>query len=104
MTKTSRSRQYPASWEPSMIANVVSWTLAMAVLAADPAPPTPCTPVQAGAWAPMNVAGAPTMGEIVEVKSAFLGGGKWWLWNGYLPLTDSAVFDARCNAWRRTTM
>jgi hypothetical protein len=99
MTGTSRSRQYPATEEASMIANVVGWTLALAALAADPAP---CTSVQPGAWAPMATAGAPELGEIADPQTRLLGGARWWLWNADEPLTASAVFDARCNAWRPT--
>lgn len=85
-----------------MIMNVLGGFLVAVALASDPG--GPCTPVQSGAWTAMSTAGAPEMGEVVEIKSAFLGGGTWWLWNGYQPLTDSAVFDARCNAWRPTAM
>jgi hypothetical protein len=80
---------------------MISNLLLAVALASDP---VPCTPVQSGAWVEMRISGAPEMGEVFEIKSAHLGGGKWWLWNGYQPLTDSAVFDARCNAWRPTAM
>jgi hypothetical protein len=84
-----------------MIANLLAGALVWASLAAGP---NPCTPVQTGAWAPMATAGAPELGEVADPQTRLLGGARWWLWNAYQPLTASAVFDARCNAWRPTSM
>lgn len=84
-----------------MIANVLGWALVAAALSADP---TPCTSVQPGAWTPMATGGAPELGDLAFPKTRLLGGARWWLWNAHQPLTASAVFDARCNAWRPTAM
>jgi hypothetical protein len=48
--------------------------------------------------------GPPRIGEVADVQTGFLSPSKWWLWNAFEPLSDSRVFDARCNAWRRTTV
>ncbi len=76
--------------------------LAAATVAAA-AEPEPCTPSKPGAWVPMAVAGGPEIGEVADVRTGFLGRSKWWFWDSFQPLTDGRVFDARCNAWRRTS-
>jgi len=75
--------------------------LAAAPVAAEPAP---CMPPQSGTWSPMALAEGPRFSDIADVRTGFLGSSKWWLWDSFEPLTESRVFDARCNAWRRTTL
>lgn len=94
-----------------MIEKVLSFTLALATLAACRVPPapradlvTPCARARPGAWTPMSVEGAPEIVDMSGVKTGLLGHEKWWLWDTSYPLADSRVFDARCNAWRPTTM
>ncbi len=77
-------------------------TLAAAAVAAA-AEPQPCAPPKPGAWVPMALAEGPEIGEVADVKTGFLGPSKWWLWDSFQPLAEGHVFDARCNAWRRTT-
>jgi hypothetical protein len=76
--------------------------LMVALAAADAAEPETCTPPRPGVWVPMAVAGGPQLGDVADVKTGFLGRTQWWLWDAFQPLTDSHVFDARCNVWRRT--
>jgi hypothetical protein len=72
--------------------------------AAEAAEPEPCTPPRPGAWVEMALANAPQLTDTAEVRKGFFGRSKWWLWDALEPLTQSRVFDVRCNAWRRTTV
>jgi hypothetical protein len=86
-----------------MLIRLLCSAVALATTAAV-AEPTPCTPPRAGVWVEMAVEDGPRSSDVADVKTGFLGPSKWWLWNSYEPLTESRVFDARCNVWRRTTL